>query len=206
MASQIVLRVEVTRLNATDARETGAVAVNATLTALATVGISTDAISTSGLTLQPGYEYEPSTGAVNPTGITFAQTFEVTLTNVTAESIGSVVDTVVAAGGSAVQVSSVTTTLSPETARTVMSSARRLAVADAINTASVLSQAAGVSLGPITLITDNNSSPPMPYETAPSADAAMGPPEKGTPTQYVVGQYETLASVSMEVSMCRVTA
>jgi uncharacterized protein YggE len=175
------------------------------LTALTAAGISTDAISTSGLTLQPGYQYEPTSGTSKPTGFTFSQTLEVKLTNVTTESIGKVVDGVVAAGGSAVQVSSVTTTLSPETARNTTNSARQLAVSDALNTVSVLSQAAGVSLGPITMIADNNSSPPMPYDTAPSADAA-GPPEKGTPTQYVIGKYETVASVSMEIAMCRKTA
>jgi uncharacterized protein YggE len=197
--------VEVTRANATDARETGAVAVNATLTALASAGVTTDAISTSGLTLQPQYEYEPATGAQKPTGITFAQTLEVKLTNVTTESIGKVVDTVVAAGGTDVQVSSVTTTLLPETAKNTTNSARQLAVTDALNTAKVLSTAAGVALGPLTRIIDNNSTPPMPYESSPSADAT-GPPEKGTPTQYVVGQYETVASVSMEIAMCRVVA
>lgn len=199
------MRVEITLPNATDARESGAVAVNATLTALATAGISADAISTSGLTLQPGYEYEPSTGGIKPTGVTFAQTLEVKLTNVTAESIGTVIDTAVASTA-ALQVSSVTTSLSPEIAKKTMSSARQIAVADAVNSASVLAQAAGVSLGPITAITDNQSSLPGPYESSPSADAAAGPPEKGTPTQYVVGQFETLASVSMVISMCRVTA
>lgn len=201
------MSVEVTRKNATEARESGAIAVNATLTALATAGLSADAISTPGLTLQPGYEYEPSTGAIKSTGVIFAQTLEIKLTNVTADTISTLIDTAVAASP-ALQVSSVSTTLSPEKAKEITSSARQLAVADAVNTASVLSQAAGVALGPFTMITDNHLSLPGPHESAPSADAADGPnPERGTPTQYVIGsgQYETLASVSMEISMCRVT-
>ena len=175
------------------------------MAALSTAGVAADAISTSGLTLQPSYEYEPATGASKPTGVTFAQTFEVKLTNVTSENIGNVVDSVVGAGGSnAVQVQSVTTELLPETAKTATNTARQLAVADAVNTASVLSSAAGVALGPITSITDNSASTPVPFDTAPAADAAS--PSEKTPTQYVVGQYETTGSVSMEVAMCRVVS
>lgn len=192
------LRVEVTRKNASEAREAGAVVVNATLAALTAQGVPAEAISTSAISLAPATQYDTATGTNKPIGITFSESIEVTLTNITDTSVSSLITAVIAAGGDALQINGVTK-LSPTKGQENLNTARQQAVADGINTATILAQASGVTLGPIISISDQNSTPPMPVPMPGTADAAA--PE--TPTKFVVGKYDTQASVSMAWAICK---
>ena len=190
---------EVTRKNSTDAREAGAVAVNATLSALTALGVPASSIETSSISLTPATQYDPTTSTNKPNGITFSESLQVTLTNITDASISNLLTQVIKAS-SALQVSSVTTSLSPAFGQNALNTARQQAIGDGIKTANLLAQASGVTLGPITSIADQNSTPPIPAPVAMPGAAAAAPE---TPTKYVVGKYDTTASVSMAWAICK---
>lgn len=200
--TQIDLNVEVTRPNATDAREAGAVATNATLAALTAAGVPPSAITTSGLSLTPKTQTDPNTGATKQVGFTFSEGIEIKLSNVTEATLSNVVDSAVKAAPDAVQVQSVTISLSPTLGTSATNEARKLAVSDALNTANVLSSAASVALGPILTLSDYSSSPPI-TNARPSTDAMGASAENKTPTPYVIGPFDTTASVGLEIAICR---
>lgn len=199
-SATVDLRVEVTRKNASEAREAGAVAVNATLAALTAQGVPAEAISTSAISLTPATQYDSATGTNKPIGITFSESIQVTLTNVTDRSVSNLITAVIAAGGDALQINGVTTSLTPAKGQENLNTARQQAVADGIKTATILAQASGITLGPIISISDQNSTPPMPAPMPGAADGAAAPE---TPTKYVVGKYDTQASVSMAWAICK---
>ena len=199
----IDLTVTATRPNATDAREAGAAATNATLAALVAIGVPASDVKTTGLYLMPNYEYEPMTGASKVKGTTFTENIQVKIVNATEDTLSAVLDAVIAAGGNTVQVSGVNLVLSPEKGRAMTNQARKLAVADGLNIASVLAEAAAVSLGPVTSISDTNYNPPMMAQSAMPETAMDSRAGADTKTQYVIGEYETQASVNLELALCK---
>lgn len=194
---------EATNTTAAAAREQGAQAVNATLTAIAAAGIPASDVTTTGLSLSPKVEYDPVTSTSNQTGITFSQSIQVKIVNATAASVATLVDAAIAAGGDALQVSGVSLSLGPEKGKAASNAARALAVSDGLNTAAVLSQAAGATLGPVTVISDQTYSPPVPMAAATAPEMAADAAAQKTPTQFVIGDSESQATVGLELALCK---
>jgi len=178
---QVILQVQTTKPTADEARIAAATATNATLAALQAInGISPTDITTTSISLQPNYVWDQGTQANKLTGYVFTQTLQVTVNNMTAELLGSVVDTAVKTGGN---------------------DARKQAVANALSTASVLAQAAGVTMGPITSIADQTSATtpvPLPMQTG----AAEKPVGANVSTPVSVGTQEVQASVGLVLALC----
>lgn len=199
---QVILQVQTTKPTADEARIAAATATNATLAALQAInGISPTDITTTSISLQPNYVWDQGTQANKLTGYVFTQTLQVTVNNMTAELLGSVVDTAVKTGGNDLQVSSVDTSLSPSQELAVANEARKQAVANALSTASVLAQAAGVTMGPITSIADQTSATtpvPLPMQTG----AAEKPVGANVSTPVSVGTQEVQASVGLVLALC----
>lgn len=192
-----------TNTTAAAARETGAKTANATLTAIAAAGIPASDVTTTGLSLYPKTDYNPTTGASTQIGITFSQNIQVKVQNATSDSLAALIDSVIAAGGSNLQVSSVSLSLGPEKSKVASNAARALAVSDGLSTAAVLAQAAGATIGPVTVINDQTYSPPVPMAGAPAPSMAADASAEKTPTQFVIGDAETQATVGLELALCK---
>ena len=120
--------------------------------------------------------------------------------NLTSDLLSRVIDGAVLAGGNALQISSVLVDLSPALAQQAMNQARQQAVGNAQSTAMVLSQAANVTLGAVTLIADQSAPTPVPRALVTSA---INSQEGATvPTPVVVGTHNTQASVDMQYAVC----
>lgn len=198
----MVLNIQVERANASAARETAATTTAAVVAAVATV-VTPPSIKTVGINLNPNYVWAPETNTNRITGYIFSQTLEVTVNDLSSERLSSVVDKAVAAGGDALQVQSVSTTLGAASMLDSVNQARALAVNNALSTAAVLASAANVTLGGIASITDSNSAPPPPVMSAiaPESDMAGGA-AKATPTPVSIGDHEVQALVSVEFVFC----
>jgi len=195
------MRVEVTKPTADEARQVAATATNDTVSALRTIGIPADDIKTVGISLAPYYVWDQTTSKNTLEGYKFSQSLQIDVKNVTAEQLGGVVDAAVVAGGDMVQISGVETLLSPEKQASVTNDARSIAVSDAFTTFQVLSQAANISLGPLTSIEDQSSPGPVPIP-GPMAAAAETASSKLVSTPISIGTQEVQAVVALKMSFC----
>jgi uncharacterized protein len=195
------VRVEVTRNDATTARQDAAVVTNATLAAIAPL-VPAEDISTTDISLMPNFVYEPDTMRQSIQGYTFSQTIILKIVNLSESStLGATVDAVVEAGGNDVRVDSVSIELSPATQQQAMDAARGLAVTRALTTANIIAEAAGLVAGPVTSITDSNYSPgiPVPYTAMAEPGAADA---SRMPTPVVIGQQTIESTLTLEVALC----
>ena len=192
-----MLSVEVTKPSASEARQAAATATEATLAALKSL-VPPEDISTLDISLSPNYVYTNNVESLE--GYVFRQTLQVMVKNMTAESLGAVVDAAVKAGGNAARVSSVETLMGPAKTAELTNEARKLAVANALSTAAVLAQAANVTLGPITSIVDQNQPGPVPQPMPVSAKPVESDMAVATPV--AVGTQEVPASVALELAIC----
>ncbi len=155
--------------------------------ALLAAGVATKDIATRSITAYPEYKYD-NNGGSTLIGYRGSQSFAVTIRN--AASAGDVVDAVVAAGGDAVQVNSVTPFVlngdkSSEAARAV---AVKKAKAKALSYAKLL----GVKLGKVNYLTESGpftSMTPVYAAAAKSADEA---------TVVDLGQQDVTVSVTIQ--------
>ena len=132
-------------------------------------------IQTSNFAVQPQMDYSQKDGkAPKVLGYEVSNTVTVSLRKV--ESIGDVLDKVVAAGSN--QINGISFTVVDPQAAT--DEARKAAMADAQRKATLLSTAGGVKLGPITSITEGGAIQPQPVimmrSRAMAADAASPVP------------------------------
>jgi len=140
--------------------------------ALVAAGISTKDITSQNITAYPEYKYEAS-GTSTLSGYRGSQLFSVVIR--AAASAGSVVDSVVAAGGDSVQINSVSPFLLD--AAKAAESARAVAVKNAKAKATSYAKLLGVKLGKVNYLSENGSpaiSSPMVYASAKTeADATV---------------------------------
>lgn len=192
---------ESTAENATYARQAAAVAANATFTAIQAAGIPSADVSTIDLSLTPKMVVNTLNGTNKIVGYTFSQSIKVQIKNLTSDILSRVIDGAVLSGGNALQISSLTVDLSPALAQQAMAQAKQQAVGSAQSTAMILSQAANVTLGAVTLISDQSAPSPLPRALATTAINAQS--GATVPTPVVVGTHDTQASVNMEYALCR---
>ncbi|CAN2227894.1 COG2968 Uncharacterized conserved protein [Candidatus Nanopelagicaceae bacterium] len=120
--------------------------------ALVAAGISTKDISTQNITVYPEYKYDTNGGSTL-SGYRGSQVFSVVIR--AAATAGAVVDSVVAAGGDAVQINSVAPFLLD--AAKAAESARAVAVKNAKAKAASYAKLLGVKLGKVNYLTENGS-------------------------------------------------
>jgi len=191
-AARASITVEVTDpASAQTAQQDAAVAATAVLDALTTAGIPSADIATQALTVSPAYNYT-SDGGQTLLGYRATQTFTVTLRDLT--TAGTTLDAVVAAGGNAARVDSLTPFVTDPTV--AANAARAQAVAIAQAQAEQYAQLLGFTLGGVASVSESSSTvgpPPVAF----AEDAAAAAPEK-VPTPIEAGT--TQVSVTLNVA------
>ncbi|WP_378949727.1 SIMPL domain-containing protein [Mesorhizobium sp. ANAO-SY3R2] len=189
LLSLAVMREAKTAREALDANNDAMAAV---IAAMKAAGIDERDLQTSGIQIQPRYNFTNK-----PDGSQTAELVAYQVTNTLSVRIrdvaktGEILDKAVSLGvnqGGGI-------TFSNDNPAKVITQARKLAVADAIDKAKVLAEAAGVSIGRVLEITDQSFSPmPMPME-AKSFDRAMG----AAPVQAGENAYRVQVNVTFEM-------
>ncbi len=172
-----------------EAQRLAAEAMTAVQSALAKAALPTDAIRTSGYSLQPDMEY--TGGRARVRGYIARNQIEVRVDNL--DRLGHVID---AAGSSgATSMSGLRFDLKERKA--VEREALRLAVEDAMGRAKAIAAGAGASLGTIVRIEEHvEDAVPRPYMTMRTETAAQGPPTPITP-----GELEIEGTVTVTVGI-----
>ena len=155
--------------------------------ALVAASVASKYIKTTSITVYPEYKYPVDGGTPTITGYRASQSFDVTLVN--AKGAGSVVDSVVAAGGDALQINGV----SPFVLDNAKAgdAARALAVKNARTRAAAYAKLLGVKLGSVIYMEETgtpNVYPGPVFATAAKADSA---------TQVDLGQQDVTVSISI---------
>jgi uncharacterized protein YggE len=155
--------------------------------ALIAGGIATKDISTQNITVYPEYKYD-TTGGSTLAGYRGSQVFSVVIR--AASNAGSVVDGVVAAGGDAVQINSVSPFLLD--AAKAAESARAVAVKNAKAKALSYAKLLGVKLGKVNYLTENGS----PSISVPVFAAAAKAEDASTVVD--LGQQDVTVSITVQ--------
>ena len=169
----ITIGVQAQAPTAAEAQAQASAAMAKVVEAIKGNGIAEADIATQWVSLEPQYNYKNNSSEPPiVTGYVSNQTVSVKVRDLT--RIGPVIDSSVAAGAN--QVSGISFSVADPAA--AASQARAAAIADAKTRASELANAAGVTLGAATMITEVSAPGPIPfdYRMAPAAD------EGGTPT------------------------
>lgn len=162
-------------------------------TDLQALGVNKDDIKTQNYSIYPNYNYQ--TGGQQLIGYSVDVTINVSLTDF--QKLNKVVDLATQAGAN--QVNGIQFTLSDQKEREVKAKARAEAIEDAKTNAQDLAQLAGMRLGKVVnIVEDNGNSYPTPYL---AADAMMGKGGAGgAPTNIQPGStnYTYSATISYE--------
>lgn len=169
---------------AVQAMADNAKAMNAVFATLKKLGIPDKWIQTSSYSVGPIYTTDKD-GMQHLSGYEASNNVTVTVSDMT--KVGMSIDALAQAGSNSM--SGISFTFANP--KPLMASARRMAVADAIERAKLLAQAAGVTLGPIMTIQDGGSWAPSP----PQPMMAMRAEMKSTP--IAAGQEMVNANVSI---------
>ncbi|HEY5336573.1 MAG TPA: SIMPL domain-containing protein [Rhizomicrobium sp.] len=163
-------------------------AMNAVFATLRNAGIAEKSMQTSGFSVSPQYVTDKN-GAQTPhiSGYDVSNTVTVTVDDLS--KVGPTLDALVASGANSI--GDIAFTI--KNPKQAMAQARADAVADAIARAQTLAKAAGVTLGPITAISENSGyEPPRPmYRMAAMAVGAAAP------TPIAAGEQSVTAGVSI---------
>lgn len=190
-AARASITVEVTDpLSAPKAQQDAAVAATAVIEALGAAGVDDADIATQGISVAPVYNYT-SEGGQEQLGYRAAQTITVTLRDLT--TAGATLDAVVAAGGNAARVDSLTPFVVDPTV--AANKARAQAVDIATAQAKQYAELLGFTLGPVASVSESSSTiapPPVAY------DAAAAAPAEKVPTPIEPGT--TQVSVTLNVA------
>lgn len=189
LLSLAVMREAKTAREALDANNDAMAAV---IAAMKTAGIADRDLQTAGIQIQPRYNYTNKPDGSQEAELVAYQvinTLSVRIRDVakTGEILDKAVSLGVNQGGGI--------TFANDDPSKVITEARKLAVADAIDKAKVLATAAGVSLGRVIEITDQSyAPPPMPMQ-AKSFDRAAG----SAPVEAGENSYKVQVNVTFEM-------
>jgi uncharacterized protein YggE len=173
----ITIGVQAQAPSAADAQGIASAAMAKVVDAIKGNGIAEADIATQWVSLEPQYNYKNDGSTPTVIGYVSNQTVSVKVRDLA--RVGPVIDTAVAAGAN--QVSGISFSVADPSA--AASQARATAIADAKARATELANAAGVTLGAATMITEVSAPGPIPYEyraAAPAADGAGTPILPGT--------------------------
>ena len=174
----ITIGVQAHAQSAAEAQAKASAAMAKVVDAIKGNGIVEADIATQWVSLEPQYHYK-SDGSAPPTVIGYVSNQTVSVKVRDLAKVGPVIDTAVAAGAN--QVSGISFSVADPAA--AASQARAAAIADAKTRATELANAAGVTLGAATMITEVSAPGPIPYDyrmAAPAADQAGTPILPGT--------------------------
>jgi hypothetical protein len=163
--------------------------MNAVFDALRHAGVPEKSMQTSGFNVSPQYATDKD-GAQTPhiTGYQVSNTVNVMVDDLA--KVGPTLDALVASGANSIGGVS----FDIKNPKAAMAQARTLAVADAIDRAQTLAKAAGVTLGPITSISEGGGyEPPRPMYRVMSGMAA----NMAAPTPIAAGEQSVTANVSI---------
>lgn len=179
-ALDLQLEVQVTANDAAAALSSASSAMTRVQQSLRSSGVKSADLQTSGVSLQPNYDYGNNGGSPRLTGFVADESLLATLRSVS--SAGATINAVVRAGGDAVRIDGVQLDLGPNSA--LMSEARASAFADAKAKAEQYAGLAGRSLGAVLSVTETApATQPQPYgglTPAASAAGAAVPVQPGT--------------------------
>jgi uncharacterized protein YggE len=161
--------------------------MNAVFATLRSAGIPEKSMQTSGFNVSPQYATDKDGAQTQRiTGYQVSNTVNVTVGDLS--KVGPVLDALVASGANSIGDIS----FGIKNPKAAMTQARSLAVADAIDRAQTLAKAAGVTLGPITSISEGSGyEPPRPMYRM----AAMAAAPAQTP--IAAGEQSVTANVSI---------
>lgn len=178
---------------AREALNANSAAMKEVLDALKAAGIAERDIQTSRLDIQPRYSQPSRDKPQEPKIVGYAVSNEVTVRIRKLAEAGAVIDKVVGLGvnqGGGIS-------FVKEDLKATMTEARKRAVADALDKAGTLAEAAGVKLGPILSI-EENAAPPRPIAyAAPMRKAAA---DMAVPLASGENSYQTQVSVVFEIA------
>jgi uncharacterized protein YggE len=169
---------------AAEAMAANSVQLGAVLEQLRAAGIEDRDLQTSGLSLNPNWQ-QPQ-GEMNPRIVGYLAMNQLTVRVRDLESLGTVLDRSIQDGANTFN----GLTFGLEDPVPVLNEARKLAVADAMARARLLTGAAGLVLGPVVAITEGGASIPMPMFRMADAEFARAVP-------VAAGEILTSASVTM---------
>jgi uncharacterized protein YggE len=178
--------------SAQTAQSTAAVASTKVLDALKAGQVDEKDIGTQAIQVGPTYNYTQD-GGQTLTGYRASQTITVTFRNLS--TAGATLDSVVAAGGNAVRIDSLSPYVTDPTV--AGNAARAQAVEIATKQAEQYAKLMGFSLGDVANVTESTSStppPPIAY-----ADAAASPAEKSTPINPGTQQVTVSVNISWDI-------
>lgn len=167
-------------------------AMKQVLDALKGAGIADRDVQTTNFSIMPRYQQPPRDKPQDPKIIGYAVSNEVTVRLRKLDEAGGLIDKVVGLGvnqGGGIN-------FVKEDLKAVMTEARKRAVADAIEKARTLAEAAGAKLGPVLAINEGGGpSRPLPYAAAPMRMAA----EKAVPLASGENTYQTQVNMVFEI-------
>jgi uncharacterized protein YggE len=176
--------------SAEQGQQDAAVAATAVLDALAQAGVAEADIATQGISVGPTYNYT-SDGGQTLVGYRAAQTITVTLRDLA--TAGATLDSVVAAGGNAARIDSLSPYVTDPTLAANKARAQAVEIAEA--QAAQYAELLGFTLGPVASVSESSSTiapPPIAY-----AESAAAPADK-VPTPIEPGT--TQVSVTLNVA------
>jgi uncharacterized protein YggE len=168
--ARLNLGVEVTEDSADLALVNANGAMDNVLQVLSDAGVAEEDIQTTGLTVQPIYNFNGPTPVIE--SYTASNTVDVKIREL--ESVGEIIDGVTNAAGNAVRINYIT--FEREDDEEAIAQAREQAVEDARGRAEALADGAGVGLGELLSLTETsfNQPPPIPF----AADRAFAEGEE----------------------------
>src|SRR5690606_35302336 len=169
--ARLHLGVEVTRPTVAEARSDAADAFTAVRDSLTGNGVEERDIQTQGFNIYPQYRYAENE-APQVVGFTVANIVGVKVRDL--DTVSEVIDDAVEAGGDLVRVNGIA--FEVDEPEQYYDEARGSAVADARARAQALADAAGVSLGNVTSVSESSGGgfPPIPFAERSSQDGGLG--------------------------------
>lgn len=160
--------------------------------ALQTDGVAAKDLQTSGLSVQPNYNY--SNKGAQLTGYTVSEDLSVVLRDLS--KAGSIISDAAKAGGNALQIGSASLDIDDDVA--LVAQARQQAFADAKAKAQAYASAAGRSLGAVVTISESTSDQPQPVYDMAAASAA---PRGGAPVPIQAGSQDVTVTTNVTWSL-----
>jgi len=160
--------ISVTRPTVTDAMQVANTTMAAVQHVLKADGVADADLQTSGLSVQPNYDYSNSTRRLLGYGV--SENLSVVLRDLA--KAGATISDAAQAGGDALQIGGASLDLDQDGA--LIAQARQAAFADAEAKAKAYATAAGRQLGAVTSISESTNSQPQPMRYANAAPAAAG--------------------------------
>jgi uncharacterized protein YggE len=185
----ISLGVSTLRDTVVEARTEAATALTAMVDSLKANDVEEKDIQTSGLSIQPEYDFTDGRQLLRGFRVTNMLTAK--LRDI--DRTGEIVDEAVEAGGDNTTINGIS--FSIDDPEQLKGQAREAAVADARSRAETLATASGVSLGDPITISETSYLPPVYYERGVAADSAAGAPVPETPIE--AGELDVVVQVSI---------